>query len=117
MNKPYVSIVIPARNEANSLAALLPALRKIQPRAEIIVVNDGSTDDSTHVCSAPGVRVVTHPYNMGNGAAVKSGARAAHGEILVFMDGDGQHDPNDIPRLLEKLEEGYDMVVGARARG
>src|SRR3989338_805672 len=116
MNESLISVIIPARNEAASLAELLPTLRKIQPQAEIIVVNDGSMDDTTRVCSASGVKVVTPPYSMGNGAAVKSGARAARGDILVFMDADGQHDPNDIPRLLEKLEEGYDMVVGARSR-
>ena len=115
MNESLISVIIPARNEAASLAELLPTPRKIQPQAEIIVVNDGSMDDTTRVCSASGVKVVTHPYSMGNGAAVKSGARAARGDILVFMDGDDQHDPNDIPRLLEKLEEGYDMVVGARS--
>ena len=117
MNESLISVIIPARNEAASLAELLPALRRIQPQAEIIVVNDGSTDDTMRVCSTPGIEVINHPYSMGNGAAVKSGARAARGHVLVFMDGDGQHDPNDIPRLLEKLEEGYDMAVGARAGG
>lgn len=111
------SIVIPARNEGASLRVLLPRLLEIDIADEIVVVDDGSTDDTAAVCSAAGVKVVRHPYGMGNGAAVKSGARAATGDILVFMDADGQHDPSDIPRLLGKLDEGYDMVVGARQKG
>ncbi|MGA9031477.1 MAG: glycosyltransferase family 2 protein [Sulfuricaulis sp.] len=109
-----VSIIIPAKNEFASLCLLLPALRKNHPGAEIIVVSDGSTDDTEKVCVTHNVVLLKHPYSMGNGAAVKSGARAAHGKILVFMDADGQHNPEDIPRLLSKLQEGYDMVVGAR---
>lgn len=109
-----ISIVIPARNEGASLRTLLPRIREAAQAQEIIVVDDGSTDDTTEVCAANGVRMVRHPYSMGNGAAVKSGARAAKGDIIVFMDGDGQHDSADIPRLLEKMEEGYDMAVGAR---
>jgi len=61
--------------------------------------------------------VVTHPYTIGNGAAVKTGARVATGEVLVFMDADGQHSPDDIQAMLQKMEEGYDMVVGARRKG
>jgi glycosyltransferase involved in cell wall biosynthesis len=78
-------------------------------------VDDGSSDNTLEVCAAYPVEVVRHPYSMGNGAAVKSGARCATGDILVFLDADGQHDPEDIPALLEKLDEGYDMVVGARS--
>lgn len=109
-----LSIVIPAKNEANGLAALLPRLKVQCPDAEIIVVDDGSTDQTLDVCRSLGVSVIRHPYPMGNGAAIKSGARRASGEIIVFMDGDGQHQPEDIPRLLAKMEEGYEMVVGAR---
>src|SRR4051812_42234905 len=102
------SVVIPARNEAASLKQLLPQLPAHLPAGtEIIVVNDGSTDDTVEVCRAHGVRVVTHPHAKGNGAAIKSGARAAGGRILIFMDGDGQHKPEDIPRLLEKFNEGH----------
>lgn len=108
------SIVIPAKNEAISLDALLPDLRKRHPDAEIIVVNDGSTDNTQEICRASGVTVVNHPYSMGNGAAVKTGARAASGDILIFMDADGQHDPGDIASLLDMLAKGYDMVVGSR---
>jgi glycosyltransferase involved in cell wall biosynthesis len=111
-----VSIVLPAKNEGESLKVLLPKLRDIFPHTEILVVNDGSTDDTLAHCEASGVRVVTHPYPKGNGAAIKSGARAATGDILVFMDADGQHQPEDISQLLDKMAHGYDMVVGARTR-
>ncbi|MCR4297326.1 MAG: glycosyltransferase family 2 protein [Gallionella sp.] len=109
-----ISIIIPARNEESGLAEILPKLRKQWPGAEIIVVNDGSSDNTGDISRTNGARLVTHPYGMGNGAAVKSGARAATGDILVFMDADGQHNPDDIPRLLSKYYEGHDMVVGAR---
>ncbi|WP_243050726.1 glycosyltransferase family 2 protein [Dyella sp. RRB7] len=109
-----LSIILPAKNEGAALKALLPRLRTAQPDAEIIVVDDGSTDDTRTICEASGVLCLSSPYSMGNGAAIKRGARAATGDILVFMDGDGQHDPADIARLLEKLDQGYDMVVGAR---
>ena len=111
---PEVSIVLPARNEADNLSRLLPELCGQHGDKEIIVVNDGSTDNTAEVCERHGVRVLEHPYSLGNGAAIKAGARAARGGILVFMDADGQHRPEDIPRLLEKLQQGYDMVVGAR---
>lgn len=112
-----ISIVLPAKNEAAALKTLLPRLRVAQPDAEIIVVDDGSTDDTRDICASAGVQCLSSPYSMGNGAAIKRGARAASGDILVFMDGDGQHDPADIARLLGKLAEGYDMVVGARDWG
>lgn len=112
-----LSLILPARNEAEGLRLLLPELVGMLPEAEIIVVNDGSDDDTLAVCEAFPVRVVSHPYPKGNGAAVKSGARAARGETLLFMDADGQHKPVDVPALLEKFAEGYDMVVGARQSG
>jgi len=108
------SIILPAKNEAESLKTLLPELKKHHPDAEIIVVNDGSTDNTPFICEENGIKIVTHPYSMGNGAAIKTGARNATGRILVFMDADGQHKPEDINRLLHKMDEGYDMVVGAR---
>jgi len=109
-----ISIVLPARNESASLDLLLPRLREAVPRAEIIVVNDGSTDSTEAISIKHDARVINHPYSKGNGAAIKSGARHATGDILVFMDGDSQHQPEDIPQMLAKLDEGYDMVVGAR---
>ena len=112
-----LSIILPALNEADNLSRLLPELKKAQPRAEIIVVNDGSSDDTLSVCRNFGVTTVSHPYSMGNGAAIKSGARAATGDVLVFMDADGQHQPGDIARLLEKMNDGFEMVVGARNPG
>ena len=112
-----VSVIIPAKNEQGSLVHLLPEIRQHMPDAEIIVVNDGSTDATVESCSAHQVKVVTHPYSMGNGAAVKTGARIAEGDILVFMDADGQHHAEDIQRLLGRLDDNYDMVVGARDNG
>ena len=117
MQKNSLSIVLPAKNESKSLKTLLPQLRLIAPSAEILVINDGSTDDTAAIAEEAGARVITHPYSQGNGAAIKTGARNATGEIIVFMDADGQHDPEDIPLLLDKLYEGYDMVVGARSTG
>lgn len=112
--KSTVSIILPAKNEAESLKKLLPVLRTSFPMDEIIVVNDGSTDETTDVCLQHQVRVVSHKYSMGNGAAIKSGARAANGDVLVFMDADGQHDPEDIQSLIDKINAGYDLAVGAR---
>ncbi|WP_147653584.1 glycosyltransferase family 2 protein [Vulcaniibacterium gelatinicum] len=111
-----ISVILPARNEAEGLRRTLPALRAVLPEAEVIVADDGSTDATAQVAAAAGARVLSAPYPMGNGAAIKRGARAATGEVLVFMDADGQHDPADIPRLLAPLQAGYDMAVGARDR-
>ncbi|MHB0921343.1 MAG: glycosyltransferase family 2 protein [Thiomonas delicata] len=112
-----LSIILPARNEAGAVGATVAGIRARYPEAEIIVVNDGSSDATAQVAAQAGARVISKPYGMGNGAAVKTGARAAGGDVLVFMDADGQHDPADIPRLLAKLDAGYDMVVGARDGG
>jgi len=109
-----LSIILPAKNEANNLARLLPEIRQRFPDSEIIVVNDGSCDETSTVCQSHNVRLISHPYSIGNGAAIKTGAREARGDIIVFMDGDGQHDPNDITRLLDRLKQGFDMVVGSR---
>lgn len=112
-----ISVILPAKNEAPVVGRVIAAIRARLPEAEVIVVNDGSTDGTAEEARQAGALVISHPYSMGNGAAIKSGARAAHGEVLVFMDADGQHDPADIPRLLARLDEGYDMVVGARDGG
>ena len=111
-----ISVVLPAKNESEGLRRTLPALRANLPGAELIVVDDGSTDDTAAVAVANGARVLSSPYSMGNGAAIKRGARAASGEILVFMDADGQHGAEHVRALLAKLDQGYDMVVGARDR-
>ncbi len=111
-----LSIVIPAKNEAKNLKGFLPRLLAVVANAEVIVVNDGSTDDTLAICEQHGVTVVTHPYSKGNGAAIKTGAKSEKGEVIVFLDGDGQHKSEDIPRLLEKLATGYDLVVGARGK-
>ena len=115
-----LSIVLPAKNESAAIGSTVAGIRQQYPdtaEVEVLVVNDGSTDDTAAVAAAAGARVVHHPYSKGNGAAIKTGARAAQGEVLVFMDADGQHDPADIPRLLDQLSQGHDMVVGARQKG
>lgn len=111
---PRLSIVLPAKNEAASLDVVLPKLKAAFPDGEVLVVDDGSEDGTSTVCGKHGVRVLRHPYSMGNGAAIKTGARNARGDVVVFMDADGQHGPEDIERLLAKLDEGYEMAVGAR---
>jgi glycosyltransferase involved in cell wall biosynthesis len=112
-----ISIVIPVFNEAASLASLLGEIQALKlMRAETIVVDDGSMDNSGEIAMSAGASVIRHPYNIGNGAAVKSGIRAARGRLIVLMDGDGQHKPEDIPKLLAETAH-YHMVVGARAKG
>lgn len=115
MKPPDISVVLPAKNEAAAIGSVIAAIRKQLPDAEIIVVDDGSIDDTAEIARSAGASVICHPYSMGNGAAIKSGARAARGKVMVFMDADGQHDPADIPRLLDELEQGFEMVIGARS--
>jgi len=115
--RPQLSIVIPAKNEADALGPLLSSLRDKLPSAEIIVVNDGSTDETEAVCIKSNVVVKTHNYSMGNGAAIKSGARKARGDFILFMDGDGQHTAEDALRLFEYIQENdIDLLIGARSR-
>jgi glycosyltransferase involved in cell wall biosynthesis len=116
MNQSDVSVIIPAYNESAVIGMVIEKIRTLYPQVEVIVVNDGSKDNTAEVAEKAGAIVYSHPYNIGNGAAIKSGIRIASGEILVFMDGDGQHDPEDIGRMLEYFPD-YDMVVGARAKG
>jgi len=112
-----ISIVLPAKNEAGAIGDTIDKIHALNIAKEILVVNDGSTDQTQEVAEKLGARVINHPYSKGNGAAIKTGARAASGDIIVFMDADGQHDPNDIFQLIEKIEQGYDLVVGARQKG
>ncbi len=111
-----VSVVIPAYNEAHGIAQVIERIRTVLPHAEIVVVDDCSQDETAHVAQAAGARVIRHPINRGNGAAVKTGIRRAHGEVVLLMDADGQMDPRFIPDLLAGIAAGYDMVVGARTR-
>ncbi|MDR1888729.1 MAG: glycosyltransferase family 2 protein [Zoogloeaceae bacterium] len=112
-----LSVVIPAKNEAAAIGQIVGRILSVLPDTQVVVVNDGSTDNTAEVARQSGATVINHPYSKGNGAAIKTGARAAAGEVIVCMDGDGQHAPEDIPRLLARLEQGYDMVVGARQKG
>ncbi len=115
VESPLLSIVIPAFNEEGAIGGVIDAIKGIAlPPYEIIVVDDGSTDSTAEVAVGRGATVVTHPYNIGNGAAVKSGIRAARGLGILFMDGDGQHHPEDIPAIIKNLSK-YHMVVGARS--
>ncbi len=107
-----LSIILPCFNEQDTIDPLCKQIRFLHPDAEIIVVDDGS---SPEISSIEGATILRHPYNIGNGASIKTGARAASGDVMVFMDADGQHAAKDIARLLAKIEDGYDMVVGSRS--
>ncbi|RBP72684.1 glycosyltransferase family 2 protein [Marinobacter nauticus] len=110
----HYSVVIPAKNEAIGIGDVIRKIANLDGLEEVIVVNDGSADDTAAVAEGAGAKVISHPYSKGNGAAIKTGAKIAKSEIIVFMDGDGQHRPEDIPKLLRGLNAGYDMIVGAR---
>lgn len=111
----HLTILIPALNEADTITEVLTQLRQLYPTAELLVVDDGSTDATAALAQAAGARVIRHPYNKGNGAAVKTGLRQASGEIVVIFDADGQHNVQDIPKLVECLDT-FDLVIGARDR-
>jgi glycosyltransferase involved in cell wall biosynthesis len=111
-----VSVVIPVFNESQTIGDLVKKVQQRYHDFEIVVIDDGSADNTAEVAADAGARVFIHPYNIGNGAAIKSGIRAATGDIFVFMDGDGQHNPEDIEEMLAHLPE-FDMVVGARGKG
>ncbi len=116
-SEQHLSIVLPARNEAGSLALLLPKLCDTFQEAEIIVVDDASNDNTPGLCQQHGVVHVRNPYQMGNGAAIKRGTRRANGKTIVFMDADGQHQPEHVQQLLHRFEaEDLDMLIGARPK-
>jgi len=112
-----ISIVVPAKNEEATIRTLVERAQATFPECEVIVVDDGSTDTTGQLAEAAGATVVRHPESLGNGAAVKSGARIARGDILCFMDADGQHHPEEFREFIQKLDSGYDMVIGARDSG
>lgn len=110
-----VTVALPAFNEARSIGQVICDVRAACPQAEILVVADGSTDGTPEIAEAAGARVLRHPYNKGVGAAIKTAARNMAGDVLLIVDADGQHDPRDIPRLLQYMDT-YDMAVGVRSR-
>ncbi len=116
-HQPEVSIIIPTYNEGRIITDVIGSIHKIMGTLkrsyEILVIDDGSRDDTYEKAHNAGAVVISHPYNIGNGAAVKTGIRNAKGDVLVMMDGDGQHNPEYIPQLLDKIGQ-FDMVVGAR---
>ncbi|WP_335958497.1 glycosyltransferase family 2 protein [Acinetobacter bereziniae] len=112
-----ISVVLPAKNESGAIGDTIKKIQALDLVSEILVINDGSIDDTCQVAECAGAKVISHPYSKGNGAAIKTGARNAKGDIIIFMDADGQHDPKDIPMLLAKIEAGYDLVIGARQKG
>jgi glycosyltransferase involved in cell wall biosynthesis len=109
-----LTIVLPAKNEAPALDKFLPELKNAFPNAKIIISNDGSTDDTIGICKKHDVNVISNVYSLGNGGAIKAGARAVKTDLIAFMDADGQHTPSDLKKLLERFKDGYDMVIGAR---
>ena len=115
MRSEQVSVILPAKNEADSIGPLITEISQLLPDAQVLVVNDGSTDATAQIAMEAGATVLAHPYSKGNGAAIKTGARAAKGDVLVFMDADGQHAPADIPQMLKAIEKGHDLAVGARS--
>jgi glycosyltransferase involved in cell wall biosynthesis len=114
-DSPNVTIIIPAYNEEKSIHSVIENLNSISNEYEIIVVDDGSTDNTFEILQNAGIKTVRHPYNKGYGAALKTGVRNANADIVMFMDADGQHQPKDIERILEPMDR-YDMVVGERTK-
>ncbi len=114
--EPSISIVLPLHNEEAMIGEILTQLEAVGRYDEIIAVDDGSTDNTAaEVARHPAVRLLQHSYNIGNGGAIKTGLRHASGDIIVVMDGDGQHPVSEIPNLLQHIDR-YDMVVGARTQ-
>ena len=114
-NHKQISFVLPAYNEEENIAEVVSEIRKSYPAAEIIVSDDGSTDNTAMLATQAGATVASHPYNIGNGSAIKTGVARASGDLVVLMDADGQHAIADIERLLEAMSDNVEMVVGARS--
>ena len=114
-NNPDVTIIIPAHNEEEGIADVISGIKQLNKGYEIIVVDDGSTDNTYKLASDAGVKIIRHPYNKGYGAALKTGIRNATADVVLFIDADGQHKPSDVKKVLSYIEE-YDMVVGARTK-
>jgi len=110
------SVVMPAFNEEAAIGPLIAELLTVARWREVLVIDDGSTDATAHHARTAGARVISHPYNKGNGAAVKTGIREASGACILIIDADGQHRPADAVRLVAPLGA-YDLVVGARSQG
>ena len=111
----HTSVIVPAFNEGPSIRQLVVDLQNVTRWHEILVVDDGSSDETGEQAAAAGARVIRHPYNKGNGAAFKSGIRQASGTYILIVDGDGQHQPADAVRLVSQLDQ-YELVVGARSK-
>jgi glycosyltransferase involved in cell wall biosynthesis len=109
------TIIIPAYNEEKSIAGTIKELKEVLDNPEIIVVDDGSKDNTLKIAQESGVKVVQHQFNKGYGAAIKTGIREAENEILGIIDADGTYPAKDFPRLLEFINEN-DMVVGVREK-
>lgn len=110
-----VSVVIPAHNEEATIGRVVRGVYAVLPEAEVIVVDDCSRDQTATLAEQAGARVIRRPVNIGNGAGIKTGVRAAHGDVVVVLDADGQHNPADIPTLLQHMQE-FDLVIGERSR-
>lgn len=110
-----LTVIIPAYNEGDAVGAVIHKVQTLRPQAEILVVDDGSKDNTAQAARMAGARVISHPYNKGNGAAVKTGLRNAQGDVVLLLDADGQHPPEDIERVLAGIGD-YDLVVGARTK-
>lgn len=110
-----ITVILPAYNEENVISDVISKIKRLELECEILVIDDASTDNTAKVASEAGARVIKHPYNKGNGASIKTGIREANGDVIVMMDADGQHDPEEIFSLVKHIGE-YDMVVGARVK-
>jgi glycosyltransferase involved in cell wall biosynthesis len=115
MNKDNVTVILPAFNEEESIGDIIDKIKAVNEKWEVLVVNDASSDNTASEAEKHGAKVVTHTYNLGNGASVKTGAKNSANDILVFMDSDGQHPPEKIPELIKFFPD-YDLVIGSRTK-